>query len=103
MVDLAKKNGIRVVVASVLPAARYPWRPDLDPGERIPSLNTWLKEYSRTEGVVFLDFYSAMVDQKGAGALKANLSEDGVHPSKDGYAVMAPLAQKAVAEALRKK
>lgn len=101
MAELARQGHIRVVLASVLPAARYPWRPELQPIEKISALNVWIKEYARKQGLIFLDFYSATVGQKAE--LKANLSEDGVHPNKDGYAVMAPLAQKAISAALSKK
>ena len=100
MVDLAKRNGIRVVLSALVPALKYPWRPDLAPVEKIRSLNDWMKDYAAKEGLVFLDYHSAMAnDQRG---LKAELSEDGVHPNKAGYAVMAPLAEKAIAVALGK-
>jgi acyl-CoA thioesterase I len=100
MVELAKRNGIRVVMASLLPAFQYSWRPDLAPVEKIRALNDWIKDYAAKEGLVFLDYYSALADDKRG--LKADLSVDGVHPNKAGYAVMAPLAEKAIAAALRK-
>jgi len=100
MVELAKRNGIRVVMASLLPAFRYSWRPDLAPVEKIGALNDWIKDYAAKEGLVFLDYFSAMADDRRG--LKADLSVDGVHPNKAGYAVMAPLAEKAVAAALSK-
>lgn len=100
MVDLAKRNGIHVVLSALVPAAKYPWRPDLAPVEKIRALNDWIRGYAAKEGLVFLDYHSAMAnDQRG---LKAELSEDGVHPNKAGYAVMAPLAEKAIAAALGK-
>jgi acyl-CoA thioesterase I len=97
MVEIAKRNGIRVVVASLLPAARYSWRPDLAPVEKIRTLNEWIKDYATKERLVYLDYYSAMADDRRG--LKAELSEDGVHPNKAGYAVMAPLADRAIAAA----
>ncbi len=100
MVDIAKRNGIRVVLSALVPAAKYPWRPDLAPVEKIHSLNDWMKDYAAKEGLVFLDYHSAMVNHQHG--LKAELSEDGVHPNKAGYAVMAPLAEKAIAAALGK-
>ena len=100
MVDLAKRNGIRVVLSALVPAAKYPWRPDLAPLEKIRTLNEWVKDYAAKEDLVFLDYYSAMSNDKRG--LKAELSEDGVHPNKAGYAVMAPLAEKAIATALGK-
>lgn len=100
MVDLAKRNGIHVVLSALVPAAQYPWRPDLAPVEKIRVLNEWIKEYATKEDLVFLDYYSALTnDQRG---LKAELSEDGVHPNKAGYAAMALLAEKAIDGALGK-
>jgi lysophospholipase L1-like esterase len=100
MVDLAERNGIRVVLSSLLPALQYPWRPDLAPGEKIRALNDWMKDYAAKEGLVFIDYHSAMANAKRG--LKAELSDDGVHPNKAGYAEMAPLAEKAIAAALSK-
>ncbi len=100
MVDLAKGNGIRVVLSALVPAAKYPWRPDLAPVEKICALNDWIKDYAAKEELVFLDYHSAMANDKRG--LKAELSEDGVHPNQAGYAVMAPLAKKAIAAALGK-
>jgi lysophospholipase L1-like esterase len=101
MVDLAKRNGIEVVLAALVPAAKYPWRPELAPIEKIHVLNDWAKHFSAQEDLVFLDSFTPMED--GKRGLKAELSEDGVHPNKAGYAVMAPLAEKAIATALRRK
>jgi lysophospholipase L1-like esterase len=101
MVELAQKNGIRVFLCSVLPAARYPWRPEIQPIEKIQSLNRWMKEYAAQPGVEFLDYYSAMVDEKSG--LKEELGTDGVHPNRGGYAVMSQLASKKIAEAAGKK
>jgi acyl-CoA thioesterase I len=101
MVDLARQNGIRVVLASLLPVARYSWRPEIEPQAKITALNLWIKDYSHAEGLTLLDYYSSTVDNNGG--MKAALSNDGVHPNKDGYAVMSPLAEKAVADALGRK
>jgi len=100
MVDLAKRNGIHVVLASLLPAFQYSWRPDLAPVEKTRALNDWIKDYAAKEGLVFLDYYSPMANDKRG--LKAELSADGVHPNHAGYAVMAPLAEKAITAALAK-
>jgi lysophospholipase L1-like esterase len=99
MVELARLNGIRVVVASVLPALDYPWRRGLQPADKISALNQWIEGFCLRNHLVYLDYYSAMVD--GAHGLRPELSKDGVHPNGAGYSVMEPLAEKAIREALR--
>jgi lysophospholipase L1-like esterase len=101
MVDLAKENGIKVVIASITPAFDYPWRKGLEPAEKIKSLNTWLETYCKDRGLTYLDYYSALVDDKGG--MKEGTSFDGVHPTAAGYEIMAPLAQAAIDEALKGK
>jgi lysophospholipase L1-like esterase len=98
MVELATANDIRVVLASVLPAYDYPWRRGLDPAPRIVALNAWMRQYASAHDVVYLDYHSAMVDDRLG--LRAELTYDGVHPNVAGYRVMAPLAERAIAEAL---
>lgn len=99
MVDIARQNNIRVVLASVTPAMAFPWRPDIHPAEKIRVLNSWIKEYAAKKDLVYVDYYSAMVN--GEGGMKTNLSKDGVHPNVEGYSIMAPLAEQAITEALR--
>lgn len=98
MAAIARQNGIKIVFASILPTARYPWRTSVRPVDAIREINAWLKAYCARAGLVYLDYYSAMVGADGG--LRAGLSGDGVHPNGAGYAVMAPLAQKAVEQAL---
>ena len=100
MVDLAKASGIRVVLSSVLPVYDYPWRPGLEPAPKILALNAWMKDYAARAGSVYLDYHSAMADARQG--LRSELSPDGVHPNESGYRVMAPLVEKAIAEALRR-
>jgi lysophospholipase L1-like esterase len=100
MAELAEANGIKVVLCSVLPAYDYPWRKGLMPNEKIPALNTMIKSYVNSKGLVYLDYFSAMTD--GNNGLKEDLGSDGVHPNKKGYELMAPLAEKAIAKALSK-
>ena len=100
MIAIARANGIRVVVSSILPADHYIWRPDVQPAEQIREMNRRLKAMSVREGVVYLDYYSEMVNEKGG--LDPELAKDGVHPTQKGYAIMSPLAEKAIAEALAK-
>jgi acyl-CoA thioesterase I len=98
MCELARAQGIGVVLSSVLPAADYPWRPGLAPAPKIVALNAYIAELAARTGTVYLDYYSAMADARGG--LRAELSPDGVHPNEAGYAIMAPLAEKAIAQAV---
>jgi lysophospholipase L1-like esterase len=98
MAEIAKQNGIKVVLASITPAYEYPWKPEVKPVERIRALNKWLQDFCSSNGFVYLDYYSSMADAKGA--MLPGLSSDGVHPTAKGYAVMAPLAERAIAQAL---
>ena len=108
MSELARAHGIKVVLASILPvydgghnsAGKEVTMTDRRPPEKILALNAWIKKYSAENKLVYLDYFSAMVDDKGF--LKRELSEDGLHPNKAGYAVMAPLAEKAIQSALKK-
>lgn len=101
MADLAKANGIKVVLCSVLPAYDYPWKPGLEPYKKILELNKWIKNFAEKNGNIYLDYYSAMVDERPG--LKAEYSSDGVHPNKLGYSIMAPLVEKAISKALNSK
>jgi lysophospholipase L1-like esterase len=100
MTEIAKANGIRVVLSSVLPVYDYAWRPGLQPAPKIVALNNWIKAYAARMGETYLDYHSAMSDARQG--MRADLSNDGVHPTEAGYRVMAPLAEAAIAEALRK-
>ncbi|MFT4256410.1 MAG: SGNH/GDSL hydrolase family protein [Pseudoxanthomonas sp.] len=98
MAELARANGIGVVLASVLPASAYPWRVGYRPAAKIRALNAWIKQYAHENGFVYLDYYTAMANAEGG--LDPELAADGVHPTVAGYARMAPLAQRAVDEVL---
>jgi len=100
MADIARANGIKVVLASVLPASDFPWRRGLDPGPKVVELNRWIKDYAARNGLVHLDYHTALVNEKLG--MKPEHSKDGVHPTPAGYAVMAPLAEQAIAAALAK-
>lgn len=99
MAELAKANGIKVVLSSVLPAYDFPWNPGMEPAPKIAALNKMIKAYALQHGCVYLDYYTAVVDERLG--LKAELTYDGVHPNEAGYKVMSPLAEKAIAEALQ--
>ena len=98
MVELASANGIRVVLSSILPAYDYPWRKGLEPAPKIATVNAWEKDYAASHNLVYLDYHSAMVDDRPG--LKPELSGDGVHPNKAGYVIMEGLVEKAIAQAL---
>jgi lysophospholipase L1-like esterase len=101
MTELAQAHDIRVVLSSVLPVTGYPWRPGVRPAAKVRALNAWLRDYAQTHGATWLDYHAAMSNAEGG--LDARLAADGVHPTPAGYAVMAPLAQAAVEEALAKR
>ena len=101
MVELAKANGIAVVLSSVLPAYDFPWRRGLEPAGKVVELNARLKEYAARNGLTYLDYFTPMADDKQG--LKAELTYDGVHPNAAGYAAMEPLAAQAIEKALRAK
>jgi lysophospholipase L1-like esterase len=105
MAQLAKANGIRVVLSSIQPVSGYHTAPTGTPQttsrpmERIRAINEWMKKYAAAEGHVYLDYFSAMVDDKGL--LREELSADDLHPNAKGYAIMGPLAEAAIKQALR--
>jgi len=101
MSQLAKTNNVEVVLCSVLPASDYPWRPGLEPNLKIPQLNAMIKEYAENNNVIYLDYFSALVND--ANGMDKELAHDGVHPTKKGYEIMAPLAENAINEALNRK
>jgi lysophospholipase L1-like esterase len=105
MAELAKANGIRVVLASITPVSAYHTSPtgvpqtSARPMQRIRAINGWIKDYASAHGHVYLDYFSAMVDENGF--LRTELSADDLHPNVKGYAIMGPLAERAIREALR--
>lgn len=99
MAELAHAHGIKVVIASVPPAGAFPWSPAMKPAPQIAAINKWLADYARSRGFTYVDYHSAMA--QADGAMKPGLSTDGVHPTKEGYAIMRPLARQAIDKALR--
>lgn len=101
IVELAKANNIRVVLSSLTPINDYHAKQSsLRPFGKIIGINGWLKDYAAQSGSVYLDYYSAMAEGRN---LKRDLSDDGLLPNDAGYAVMAQLAEAAIAQALGKK
>jgi lysophospholipase L1-like esterase len=98
MADLAAANHIRVVLCSVMPAFDFPWMPGMAPAGKVVMLNAWIKAYAAQKGYVYVDYHSAMKDERDG--LPAALSKDGVHPLPAGYAIMTPLVEAGIAKAL---
>ena len=102
MTELARANGIAVVLTSVLPAAKFSWRPAItDAADKIAALNVRIKAYAEAQGIPYVDYYTPMVVSDASRALNPAYSNDGVHPTAAGYAVMEPLVSAAVAAALK--
>jgi lysophospholipase L1-like esterase len=105
MAELAKGSGIRVVLASITPVSGYHVAPGVvpqltrRPAARIRAINEWIKKYASANNHVYLDYYPAMIDN--TGMLRAEFSNDDLHPNAAGYAAMAPLAEAAIARALK--
>lgn len=94
MAELARAHGIRVVLASVPPAAHFGWRPAIAPVDSIHALNAWLADYARREKLTYIDYHTALEDKNHA--FRAEWSGDGVHPNAAGYAVMRGIAERAL-------
>jgi len=90
MVELAHEHHIDVLLASIPPASGFPWNPALKPASTIVKLNQWLRSFAAASGSRYVDYYAVLADSQG-GFLK-QLSNDGVHPNRDGYAAMRKLA-----------
>ncbi len=101
MAQLASANNIEVVLSSILPVYDYPWRPGLEPVEKIAKINAWLKNYAQEHGYVYLDYFNAMKDERMG--LPKKYSEDGVHPNSAGFDVMEPLVKEAINKALSQR
>lgn len=86
MVELARANGVAVVLVSLVPTARYPWAPDADPIARIGQINGWLREYAQSSKIPFADVFTPMATPEKA--LRPDLGDDGVHPNAQGYAII---------------
>jgi len=109
MAELARANGINIVLASLTPVGDY--NKDKNgkqiiqtvrrPPAQILELNSWIKNFAAERGLVYLDYFSATVDDKGS--FKEDLTYDGLHPSSKGYDLMKPLAEAAINQALKSK
>ena len=98
MAAIAQANNIKVIMSSVLPVDDYAWRRGLQPADKVRALNAWMKDFCASKGCTYLDYYTPLATP--AGAMKPGTSKDGVHPTAEGYAIMAPLAQAAIDSAI---
>ena len=98
MMELAKANQIKIILCSLLPAYDFPWKTGSLPAEKIATFNAMLKKYADENNILYLDYYSAMVDERKG--LKTAYADDGVHPNKMGYEVMGAIVEKAINEIL---
>lgn len=109
MAELARANGIKVILASLTPVSDYNKnkageaivRTVQRPPAQILELNKWIKNYAAENNFIYLDYFSATVDDKGF--LKPEIANDGLHPNAKGYEIMKPLAEKAIKTALKKR
>lgn len=99
MTQLAEANHIKVVLCSVLPASKYPWRPSVQlVAQKIETLNKWIKKYAHDQNEIYLNYYPHLVNDQGG--MLSKYSKDGVHPNLAGFRVMEPLAVEAINKAL---
>lgn len=101
MIDIAKANRIDVILAAIPPITKIPTKPDFDPRPNVTRINAQLKEIATHRNVVFVDYFSPLADS--TGSFDRRYSNEGVHPNRDGYAIMAPLLQRAFNIAVRKQ
>jgi lysophospholipase L1-like esterase len=99
MAEIARANGIEVVLCSIPPTAAFNWRPQIDPKPWINELNTWLRGYAMQSHSKFIDYYPLLAGP--AGEFRADLSNDGVHPNRSGYRLMRALVEREVLTAER--
>lgn len=99
MVQIARDAGVKPILCSVLPAYRIPWRPIIQPVEKVLALNKLIQEYAHKNNLSYVDYYTAMVDERKG--IRKELSDDEVHPNAKGYAVMEPLVLKAIQKELK--
>ncbi len=101
MTAIAQQHGLKVLIASIPPAASFPWRPGLDTRGPIRQLNEWLRSFARERRAVWVDYHPALADS--SGAMRPGLAYDGVHPSEAGYDAMATVIEPVLARVLGKR
>ncbi|MDL2221197.1 SGNH/GDSL hydrolase family protein [Parabacteroides sp. OttesenSCG-928-N08] len=98
MVELAKANAIRPVLCSILPAYEFGWRPGLEPAGKIVALNRMIRAYAEANDIIYVDYHTVLKDERNG--LPESLAKDGVHPTPEGYEIMAKLVQEGINKAL---
>ena len=102
MAEISKANGIQVLICSVLPAIDFPWSPGMNPSIKVLELNTLLRSYCRENNIIYVDYYSSMVDKNGGLKVpEYTSSDDLVHPNKNGYDVMKSIIQDSLINVLK--
>ncbi len=94
MVTLARANHIHVILGSIPPSIRYWWAPQYRPAAEIRRLNAWLRRYARLHHLRFVNYYAHLASP--SGGFRRSLSNDGVHPNRNGFKVMSALARAAI-------
>jgi len=100
MAEQARASNINVILCSVLPANNFPWKKEIKPAPIVIELNSLIKKYAEKHNLVYVDYYSAMVDDKKG--LRTDLGDDGVHPNSKGYAIMESIITKAISNSIKK-
>ncbi len=100
MSQLAIENNIKVILCSVLPAYDFPWRPGLNPKDKVISLNDLIQKHAQEKSFEYVDYFSSMVDER-KGLIK-EYGNDEVHPNLEGYRVMESIIQKSINKVLNK-
>jgi len=101
MTELAKMHKIKVILCGNLPVYDYPWKPGLFPAQKLIELNTMIKAYADANGCGYIDFHSALKDERNG--TKAIYTKDGVHPNEAGYQIMNVITEQAINKILKKK
>lgn len=101
MTEIAQANGIEVLLCSVLPVFDYPWKPGLRPAPKIVALNAWLKQYAATRGATFVDYHTRFADERQG--MRPEHATDGVHPTDEGYRIMAGIVEPLIRQALARR
>lgn len=99
MCELAKAHKIKVILCSVLPASRFPWRKELKPAEEIKKLNKMIEAYAEKNKITYVDYYSSLVNEEGG--MPAKYAKDGVHPTPEAYQLMKGLVMKPIRKITR--